>query len=150
MWLKNYKYTAKPEGQDPVGKIGSCLKFTVPFSIMVSGHDIFIQSQCTTLSSACKRLLFWTIPINGMGFIFPTVTLISTRIRGKNDPLNHVMGALAATQIIRSWLKLRFHTTVQIAVILGSVAFLNKGFREDFQDMHGIKTRPIALPQNSV
>lgn len=94
MWLKNYKYTAKPEGQDPVGKIGSCLKFTVPFSIMVSGHDIFIQSQCTTLSSACKRLLFWTIPINGMGFIFPTVTLISTRIRGKNDPLNHVMGGM--------------------------------------------------------
>lgn len=91
-WFTKYKYYSSPDGTDPLGKLLSCVNPAIQGSMFVGIHDVFLRSQCTTYSHALQRMAYWMIPMTSIAAAYPSVTYISTRLRGKDDPLNHAMG----------------------------------------------------------
>lgn len=94
MILTKYKYFEKPDGEDPLGKILSCLKIGIYASVPVTITDIMAHSHCKTFTHAFQRAVFWIVPINSIAVTFPSIMFISASLRGKDDPLNHAIGGM--------------------------------------------------------
>ena len=147
MILTKYKYFEKPDGEDPLGKVLSCLKIGLYASVPVTITDIMAHTQCKTFTHAFQRAVFWMVPLNGIAVTFPSIMFISASIRGKDDALNHAIGAIGTLPIFRAWLRLPFPLIVTVGAITTAVAYMNKGLREGMGDLYNVNKRPLAVPQ---
>ena len=149
MILTKYKLFEKPDGEDPLAKLLSCLRIGIYASVPVTITDIMAHTQCRTFTHAFQRAVFWMVPINAIALTFSSVLFISASIRGKDDALNHAIGAIGTLPIFRAWLRLPFPLVVTVGAITTAIAVMNKGLREGMGDLYNVNTRPLANPQYS-
>lgn len=107
------------------------------------------HTQCQTFTHAFQRAAFWMVPINSIAIAFPSIMFISASLRGKDDPLNHAIGAIGTLPIFRAWLRLPFPLVVTVGAITTAIAVMNKGLRKGMGDLYNVNRRPLAVPQYS-
>ncbi|XP_015428785.1 PREDICTED: uncharacterized protein LOC107185585 isoform X1 [Dufourea novaeangliae] len=143
------QYFAKPDGEDPLGKIQACLYPCIKLSMLASVHDVLLRSNCKTFAHAGQRVAFWMVPSAVVGTIFPSIVYMSTRLRGKDDSINHAMGALSILPILQRWFHIPFPLSLNIAVIAVFCAVINKEFRNGIDDnMDTLDWSPGKLHQH--
>merc|ERR1712008_23104 len=85
--------------------------------------EMMVLKKPDSLKAATFRYLYWTVPLAGIGCAYATTFSLAKEMRGKDDPLNHVIGTAAASSIIGA----RYGTRAgaQIFVVFGSfIAFI--------------------------
>lgn len=103
------QYYDKPDGVDLAGKV---IATTRPAFIAGSGFalwEIVLNSKLKTdtkgFQAVAGRYLFWTVPIVGMAYTWTFATYGATKIRGKDDVWNYMIGGYAAGGILGMWTK---------------------------------------------
>lgn len=100
-----YKYYDTPEGQDAFKKLGVTMKYAGAFGLAYSTLDVLTLSHPKGYGNVIGRYAYFTFPMLGMAAAFTTTTYIATNARGKDDKLNYVFGALAASGVCAAWQK---------------------------------------------
>lgn len=91
-YFQRFDYYAKPEGHAPVDKLVGASKFGLLTGFTFGVHDVFLYSKTRTVMDTMRCFGYWMVPMGGMGAAFASTTYIATNLRGKDDPLNYVLG----------------------------------------------------------
>lgn len=114
--LLKYMYYHKPDGEDLLGKTIVSVRAGVMTGIIIGATNAIYNLET---ASNLHRIIVGMRPVTylaGIGFVFANVTYMCTKLRGKDDSINHGIGALATTPLVRSWL---YKTpTVQFAELM--------------------------------
>lgn len=99
MSLAKLQYYDKPEGQDAFGKMVATNRYALLVGLTASTYDVLMRTKPSGYMAALGRFGANTGPCIGMASAFTMTTLMSTKLRGKDDYLNYVAGALAAAGV---------------------------------------------------
>ncbi|XP_012145305.1 uncharacterized protein LOC100876696 isoform X2 [Megachile rotundata] len=128
--LGKYFYYAKPDGEDLMGKILTSVRMTSMFGIVVGAHDAILRHMS---KSPLHKIVIGFRPVaylSGIGFVFANVTYMSTRMRGKDDALNHGIGALATAPLVKAWLRIPAVEVAEIMIFGTIIMIINKARRK--------------------
>lgn len=98
--LENYDYYAKPEGQDPMGKIIGLGTHGLVTGLFIGITDATLKSHVIAvhkpvhIPSFLNCMGYWMVPLTGMCVAYSTVTYIATNVRNKRDHFNLILGGL--------------------------------------------------------
>lgn len=93
MELSKYYYD-KPDGEDLFGKILVSAKMTTTVGVLAGVYDALARVKTNSALVQIITGLRPTLYTCGIGVVFASITYMSTRIRGKDDPLNHAIGSM--------------------------------------------------------
>lgn len=99
MSLAKLQYYDKPEGQDAFGKMVATNRYALLVGLTVSTYDVLMRTKPSGYMAAIGRFGFITGPCVGMASAFTMTTLAANKLRGKDDTLNYVAGALASASV---------------------------------------------------
>lgn len=92
--LNNWKYSAKPEGQQPFEKVLGLSKYGFCTGAIIGVHDCAMVSQTFTLWETLNTMSYWVIPITAMCATFASVAYTVTKIRGKDDYAGYFLACM--------------------------------------------------------
>nr|XP_034181754.1 uncharacterized protein LOC117605053 [Osmia lignaria]XP_034181755.1 uncharacterized protein LOC117605053 [Osmia lignaria]XP_034181756.1 uncharacterized protein LOC117605053 [Osmia lignaria] len=124
-------YYNKPDGEDLIGKIVASARMTTTVGAIVGVFDAVTRVKT---NSAIVKVITGLRPMLyscGIGVVFASVTYMSTRIREKDDPLNHAIGTIATAPFLKSWLKIRNVDIAQCILWAAGIMAINKARRVD-------------------
>lgn len=105
MGLVKNQYYDKPDGQDYAGKMLVTNQYAAVTGLGIATYDVVLYTKPKGLSSIIGRYAFHVGPAMGMATAFTTVTYAATKLRGKDDRINYVLGGLAAGGVYGAWNK---------------------------------------------
>lgn len=123
--LKGPGYYDKPEGKDPIGKVWGLNKYAIALAVGWTAVDSFYITQAITPLHVAQNFGYYLFPLTGLATTFSCVTYISTNLRGKDDRLNYVMGAMACLPVLHAWKKTTSFTLYGTAMLIAA-AYLKK------------------------
>lgn len=105
------------------------------------GAGIAIQAARGLLESPATfgKMAQCSLPACGIGFYYLAGTYITERIRGRDGPLNNLIGAYCTIPVIRRFLSLTATTTMMFFISLPLYAVV-RGFK--------VSTYPLTLEQS--
>lgn len=124
-------YYRRPDGENLTEKILASIKATSTVGIFVGAFDAIVKSA--HLNSATEKWLIAIRPfgyMTGIAAVFATVTFMSTRMRGKDDALNHGIGALATTPLVKAFTKVPAILVADIMIVGTIGMMINKARRK--------------------
>uniref|UniRef100_A0A336MGC7 NADH dehydrogenase [ubiquinone] 1 alpha subcomplex subunit 11 n=1 Tax=Culicoides sonorensis TaxID=179676 RepID=A0A336MGC7_CULSO len=98
--LLQRRYYDQPEGEDMVGKLIATNKWAVVFGVAFSTVDVLLYSRTKGYLATMSRYLKFTAPLVGVATAFTCGTFLSTRMRGKDDNWNYMVGAVASGGVL--------------------------------------------------
>ncbi|XP_076652832.1 uncharacterized protein LOC143359061 [Halictus rubicundus] len=121
--------------KDPAKRIGLWFYPAIQLGGIMGLHDMYIRTQCKTALHALQRIGYYVLPMGGLGFTLPAMTLVSEGIRGKRDPLNYFVGGLSCLPILKQWLNLP-PFMVRNGILLVALSVTIYGICEDNDGVH--------------
>lgn len=103
--INEYKYFDTPDGQDTIKKLWVATKSMAVVSLTVATADVLLYSHPKGYLSTLGRYAYICFPLLGMSTAFVMLKNSAANVRGKDDKLNWVIGALAAGGIFGAWRK---------------------------------------------
>ncbi|XP_043279939.1 uncharacterized protein ND-B14.7 [Venturia canescens] len=110
LFLNKPRYYDTPEGQAPFEKIVACAKKAIVAGVFIGGLDCVWHTDAKNFGEVVNCMSYWVVPMVGMASTWASVTYISTKVRGKDDWVNYVVGAAACAPIIHAWKKTHSYT----------------------------------------
>ncbi|EFN60363.1 hypothetical protein EAG_02075 [Camponotus floridanus] len=102
-YIKNWKYSAAPEGQQPFEKVFGLSKYGLCSSTLIGAYDCIVVSQTLTFWNTVNTMSYWVIPITAMCATFASVAYTVTKIRGKDGYANYFLASLATGGVFYQW-----------------------------------------------
>lgn len=91
----------------------------------VAASDVLLLSHPKGYVQTAGRFVYYMGPLTAMAAAFAATTCIATSLRGKDDRLNYVIGAVSSAAIYGAW-KNNISSGLNAAVFLGIAAYLKK------------------------
>ncbi|XP_055621428.1 NADH dehydrogenase [ubiquinone] 1 alpha subcomplex subunit 11 [Toxorhynchites rutilus septentrionalis] len=101
-FLKSHYYDS-PEGTDLVGKMFTTNKYALMTGVAYSSVEVLMVSKPKGVVPSLARYVYFTGPFMGMASAFTVGTYAATKLRGKDDAWNYVVGGFAAGGIYGAW-----------------------------------------------
>lgn len=92
MFLRKPRYYDTPEGTAPFEKIVSVAKKALVGGALVGGLDAVWITDTKNFGETMNCMGYWIVPMVGMATTWASITYISTKVRGKDDWINYVLG----------------------------------------------------------
>lgn len=103
-YYKQYYYNT-PEGNEPFLKIGRACLYGFYASVMVGAMDTIAWSRAANFAEGVNCMAYYVIPITATAATFAAATYSVTKIRGKDDNFNGLIGVCASGTIVQFWRK---------------------------------------------
>lgn len=103
----NFKaqYYDKPDGEDVGGKMLATNRYALLAGLGWATTDCLFLSKPVGYAPTIARYIYFTAPFMGMASAFTITTYAATKVRGKDDTLNYIVGAFSAGGVYGAWRK---------------------------------------------
>ncbi|XP_046544754.1 NADH dehydrogenase [ubiquinone] 1 alpha subcomplex subunit 11-like [Haliotis rubra] len=94
-----YNIFSVPDGKECEKKVFWGTTYGAISGSIIASYDIMGYSGASTLANGLGRWAFHLFPMAAVGGTYTAVSCITGKVRGKDGPLNHILGGLAAGSI---------------------------------------------------
>jgi len=122
------KIYLSPDGENCLEKTAETTFYGFKFGSMWAVYEMVGRSKPEGVRAMASRYVYWVVPAVFMGATFASTACLMGKLRGKNDFVNHVVGAASTSSIIG--LRYGAKNGLMWGFVLGSGAGLYKFFKD--------------------
>ena len=93
--------------------------------VFVATGDILFISHPKGYLKTAGRFVYYTVPLSAMAAAFAATSCVANTVRGKDDPLNYVIGGLSSAAIMGAW-KQCVTTGIRAGIVFSLAGYLKK------------------------